>query len=141
MSKKTVVIVREGTWGGITQERKDEDVAMLKRVLETPTVRFKTGEPNKKEEQRADVEIVATTDDARKRLVNRNPLVDVVVFDSAVNISDARALKRERPRLTVVVLTGMIPKDEVLILSRDWLDGGKDSIETMQSVILDTNQG
>ena len=143
LSKKTVVIVREGTWGRLTQEDKDRDVAMHKRVLETPIFRFRIPGllPKGKEEQRADVEIVATTDDARKRLAT-HPKVDVVFFDSAVNIPAARALKLEYPKLTVVVLTGMIPKEEVLILNRDWFNGGeKNGVEMMQYFILDTEQG
>lgn len=140
MSQQIVVIVQEGTWGDVTQAEKDRDAEMFKRVLETPTPRYSLSGGGPREEQRASVEIVPTVDAARQRL-KTYPHVDVLVLNSRSMIPDARAFKREFSRLKVIVITGVIPQEEILLIDRGWLSGGENSIVTMQDIILDTRQG
>lgn len=72
-----------------------------------------------KEIPAAEVETVETVEDARERLSRGG--VDVLVFNSRSQISAARELKRAFPNVPIIVMTGLIPKEEVIIVCKSWL--------------------
>lgn len=112
-----VVFVRQGTWGITTQEEEDGYLEVIKLSVSI----IKNHGPHADMEAAATVETVETSDDARRRLEQGN--VDVLVFNSRSHISAARELKRHFPRVKIVVMTGLIPKEEVIIVHKAWIHG------------------
>ena len=83
------------------------------------------------------MEVLETADAARKRLQQGG--VDKVIFTSRDMLLRARELKGAFPRVEVIVLTGLIPEDEVMIVSKNWL--GSTSLEDAhQRILIDDNQ-
>lgn len=61
---------------------------------------------------------VVNSVEAARGLLN---ITDVVIFVTAGLLSEARRIKQSHPRIRVIVLTGLIPEDEVILLSKLWL--------------------
>jgi hypothetical protein len=70
------------------------------------------------------IEIVSELDGVWNRLYDG----DVLVFLSRALIQSARETKHNHPNVRVVVITGLIPEEEVIILSSEWL-GGVEALE------------
>lgn len=114
---KWVVICTDAHWGTVTKEDYEESAESLRQLIEGLEV-----EQNDKAEKLAIVDIV-DTQAAVKKILRESPLneaVDILIFLSRGAISEARAIKRQYKHLRVVVLTGLIPEDEVVILSKSW---------------------
>ena len=118
MSKKRVVIVSEGEWGKVTPLEYEEQVQQFARTFERATG-YTFSSSSRTELLAESVQVVATAKEASE-LVRANT-VDVVVFISRSMISEARELKKARPRLKVVVLTGLIPDDEIIFVDKTWI--------------------
>ena len=118
MSRKRVVIVSEGEWGKVTPLEYEEQAQQFARTFECVT--GCTFSSSSRTELLAEfVQVVATAKEASE-LVRANA-VDVVVFISRSMISEARELKKARSRLKVVVLTGLIPDDEIIFVDKTWI--------------------
>ena len=118
MSRKRVVIVSEGGWGKVTPLEYEEQAQQFARTFECVT--GCTFSSSSRTELLAEfVQVVATAKEASE-LVRANA-VDVVVFISRSMISEARELKKARSRLKVVVLTGLIPDDEIILVDKMWI--------------------
>lgn len=116
--QRKVLFVREGTWGVATQEDEDRYREMIERIVRE----IKTGGSGAdRDAPVATVETVETAEDAVRRLEQGD--VDVLVFNSRSHVSTARELKKRFPRVKMVVMTGLIPKDEVIIVNKAWIHG------------------
>jgi hypothetical protein len=88
---RIVVMVKEGTWGQVSQEDAHSYLDMVAGLLRKPTREH----PQTKEQVPvAVVEIVDTAEDADRRIANGHPHVDVVVFNSRSMLRTARELNR-----------------------------------------------
>lgn len=129
---KVVLCVREGTWGALPQE---SAVRYLETCIVEPLQRARQRDLDTKEETPAAcVEVMDTLEQAKERLTRGG--VDVLVLNSRSMIGEARSLKKQYPRVQVMVLTGLIPQDEVVLVAKDWLQG-----EGLIKIILHTSQG
>ena len=119
---KRVVFVNEGSWGEAQDSDYDVWVQTIKRVLEgEENTSLKDG--NKKEKV-AKVDIVESLQDALS-IVNRGQ-VDTLVFRTRAMLDKAREVKKNHKHLRVVVFTGLVPDDEVILLQKGW--GGLDLV-------------
>ncbi|MFH1098459.1 MAG: hypothetical protein V1723_00830 [Candidatus Uhrbacteria bacterium] len=128
MEMKRVVIVAHGNWGSM----KDDDYgnwteAMVRVVESARRTDFDTGQ----ELPCATAEVVPTVAVLREQL-GPYSRPDIVIFRTRSMLEEARAIKREHPNVRVVVFTGLIPNDEVIIVSKGWeLDS-----TAIQSIVL-----
>ncbi|MFH1990759.1 MAG: hypothetical protein ABIJ19_02810, partial [Patescibacteria group bacterium] len=95
MRQKKVVIVREGGWGSVKQEQYNETAEGVKRSLER-LARPNSSKPREEEKVFASVEIVSTLEEARKKDLNN---FDIMIFLTRGQIKEARAIKKERPKI------------------------------------------
>ncbi len=116
MRQKNVVIVKEGTYGGVKQEDYDEIAEIVRRVLEGLT---RKNSSNLLEEEKvfASVEVVNTAEDARNKSLNN---LDILIFLTLAKTEVARAIKKERPQTDVIIYTGLIPDDEIIWINKGW---------------------
>ena len=123
MREKKVVIVNEGGWGMVTKKDYDGIVKAIKWMLERAT-----REISGKEEKRAEfVRVVDTTEKALE--VND---VDVLIFNSRSMIPEAREIKKKYQRIKVIVLTALIPDDEIILVDKGWVRS-----QFLQTVVFD----
>lgn len=124
-----VVIVQEGQWGIASRQGGDYDgwEKTLGRAIESA----RREDPVTHEKEKvAEVEF-ATLSDAME-MVSRSR-VDVLVFDSRSMLHHARKVKQAYPKLKVVLFTGLIPEDEVILVSKGWPLG----IDMVRRIILE----
>lgn len=114
-----VFFVREGTWGTVTQVESTRYLEQVAAVVADA----KRRDPNTKEEvARAVVRIIDGVESPEFKQALEYGLVNVLVFNSRSQIELARRFKKQNPRIRVVVLTGLIPDDEIIILHKGWLN-------------------
>ncbi len=123
-----VIIVKEGEWGTLSTKKGDYDswLSILQEAVEDAV---REG-PGGKKEKVATVEVVDTLDEALKKLQNER--IDAIVFKSRGMLNEARKIKQEHRRTRVIVFTGLIPDDEVILIDKGWLLGR----EEIQRIIL-----
>ncbi|OGZ33325.1 MAG: hypothetical protein A3I88_00145 [Candidatus Portnoybacteria bacterium RIFCSPLOWO2_12_FULL_39_9] len=109
---KKVVIVREGQWGLVKKESYEEFIEILKEILE------KAVSPDGKEKI-AEVEVVETSAEALLKL--RMGGIDTLIFISRDKLAEARQIKKVHRRLKVVLFTGLIPEEEIILVDKGWL--------------------
>lgn len=114
--RKRVVFVRQGVWGSMDQAGEDQFRVMIETwVRGVITKDLDTG----KEAAAAEVETVEDVAAARERLSRGG--VDVLVLNSRSQISAARELNHTFPHVRIVVMTGLLPKEEIIIADKGWL--------------------
>lgn len=94
-----VVIVKEGE---LKKGSYDLWVTLLKRMMDGL----------------AEVEVAETFDDAL--VIMGKSEVDALIFISRSMIPRAREIKKERSRLKVVLFSGLIPDDEIILIDKAW---------------------
>lgn len=101
---KRVVIVNAGGRLALSAERGDYDnlVESLQRLING----FESCQGE-----------VVNSVEAARGLLDRT---DVVIFVTAGLLGEARRIKQSHSRIRVIVLTGLVPGDEVIILSKLW---------------------
>lgn len=101
---KNVIIVKEGEYGLMKQSKGDYDdlIASLKRTLK----------------EWAEVEVVETTEKAENSIVKKG--ADSVIFVSRGTLPKAQAIRKKFPEINVFLFTGLVPNDEVILLSKTW---------------------
>ncbi len=107
MARRMVVFIKQGRWGDSTQSDTDWSVDTLLRVLSI--------EPSDKLE----LQIFDTLDEARSVFDSVEPIT--VVFFSRGMAATAAKLKRERSHFKVMVVTGLIPDDQIVWVEKQWL--------------------
>ena len=109
---KNVVIVKAGGRLSLSADKGSYDtiVDSLQRQI---TGMEKFGHPD---EKLATVQVVDSVE-AAKQLLDR---AEVMIFVTAGLLYEARSIKEANPRLRVVVLTGLIPEDEVILVAKQW---------------------
>lgn len=118
--------------GVLTQESADHYIEFC--VIE-PLQRAKRVDLSTKEEMpAARVEVVDTLVQAEERLARGG--VDVVVFNSRSLIGFARDLKKRYRHVMIFVLTGLIPKDEIMLVDKAWV-----RLQMVEDIFLNTQQG
>jgi len=131
MKKQRVVIVNEGAWGEVTKESYDSFVRFIKREIERAMRRYpSSGEEKKRAES---VIVVESTDEAIKRLDMND--VDILIFNSRGMIPEAREIKRKYRRLKVILLTGLIPDDEIILMDKGWIASLGSSV--LKTIVFD----
>lgn len=110
---KKIVIVKEGSWGSLTRQEYENWVDLVKRIMEGAE---EVNPLTHQKEKAAEVEVVETLSDALKQLGT----TDILVFVTRGMLSEARKVKRGHPRVKVVLFTGLIPDDEVILVSKRW---------------------
>ena len=123
MREKRVVIVDEGRWGMATKKDYDGVVRTIKWMLERATKKI-FGQ----EKKRAGFVKVVDTTEMVLEMIKSND-VDVLIFNSRSMISEAREIKRKYRHLKVIVLTGLIPDDEIILVDKGWI--GSQFLETV----------
>lgn len=78
----------------------------------------------------AEVEVMETANDALRLIMGEK--IDVLVFISRGMMTKARKIKKEYPKLKIVLFTGLIPDEEIILVSKGWLLGVKET----QRIIL-----
>jgi len=129
METMRVVIVAQGSFG--IMEDRDYDIWMQTMVRLIGTLR-RTDRDTKQEVPAAIVEVVPTVDALHEKLRDF-PRPSVVIFRTRDMIPEARALRRENHDVRVIVFTGLIPDDEVVIVSKAWALSG----DALRSVICE----
>jgi DNA-binding NarL/FixJ family response regulator len=114
---KRVFIVREGIQGKVKREDADNVLKTAKRLLESVQLL----KPGTNENVPFSVEVVETAQEI-ERLPYPRP--HVVIFNSRSMIAAARRLKKRMPTTKVIVMTRLVPKDEVLFVAKNWLASG-----------------
>jgi DNA-binding NarL/FixJ family response regulator len=128
MKRQRVLIVNEGGWGGVEKETYNSIVHSIKQLLEKATKKdYHSG----KEKKRAKfVTVVGSIEEAMEKV--RMGDVDVLIFNSSSMIFEARKIKKEYRQLKVIVLTGLLPDDELILLNKAWIfSPGKSILETV----------
>ena len=131
MEQKRVLLVNEGSWGSVKREEYDTFINSLNRLLEKATEEdYRSGEKRKRAES---VAVAASTEEAVEEVKKNH--VDVLIFNSRSMIPAAREIKRQYRRLKVIVLTGLIPDDEVILMDKGWISslGGK----VLEEIVFD----
>ena len=123
MREKRVVIVDEGRWGMAIKKDYDGVVKAIKWMLERATKKIFG-----KEGKRAGFVKVVDTTEMVLEMIKSND-VDVLIFNSRSMISEAREIKRKYRHLKVIVLTGLIPDDEIILVDKGWI--GSQFLETV----------
>lgn len=72
---------------------------------------------------RPDPRIPHTQDPRLHESIGRHDIATTVIFNSRSNLDVARAFKNERryKNVLVIVMTGLVPEDEVVILDKAWI--------------------
>ena len=117
MAKKEVVIVSQGEWGIARKSTYENLVSML--VLDLEGITEKVGE---REEKAVNITVVDSIDEALRIMGNKT--IDFLIFISRSMIPRAREVKKLHPDIGIVVLTGLIPDDEIIIIDKGWIVSG-----------------
>lgn len=115
---KRVIIILEGQWGTQEKGHYKQYAEAIKRTIEGIKRRESRG-PDEEEIQVAEVEIIDTYRQVRERIIKTN--IDILIFLSRSMISKAKNVKKLWPSKDVLVLTGLIPEDEIIILNKTWV--------------------
>lgn len=131
MGTKKVIFVNEGGWGDFSASNGDYDkiIASFSKKLEKMT---QPAAVVSEREKVATAVTVKSTDEAIQMMEQED--IDSLVFFSRSMISKAREVKKSYPRTRVVVFTGLIPDDEVIIASKGWI--GLDSDALFKEIIV-----
>ncbi|OGC47426.1 hypothetical protein A2713_02330 [candidate division WWE3 bacterium RIFCSPHIGHO2_01_FULL_35_17] len=113
---RKVIIVQEGQWGIVTKKNYDEFIKILKKIVENAV------DGNK--ERIAEVEVVETSAEALTRLEMKR--IDTLIFISRDMLAEAKKIKKVHHRLKVVLFTGLIPEEEVILVDKGWLFSSKE---------------
>lgn len=112
--EKRVLAVLEGTWGGISQEDAkgflEQTMAALKRHG------LKAG-------VNVSIAFAETLAELQAQLHRGGPW-DLVVFNSRGVLDEAKRLQRQFPRIQMVLLTGLVPDGELMILPKSFIGDG-----------------
>lgn len=113
---KTVVIVNAGGWGALSAEKGSYDhfVELLREIVDAATVGV-----HGRDEKAAEVHVVRSVGEALEQLDGR--AVQALVFVTRGMLDEARRIKHQRPKIRVVVLTGNIPDDDVIVVNKLWV--------------------
>jgi len=114
-----VIIVKEGHWGDLRQEKGDYDdtVDLLREVL-NEAERIKDGTYYEKEKA-AEVLVVSSLAEGLKKVTHPESGC-TLVFVTRGMLREAERVKGEHPYLRVVLFTGLFPReDHVIILQND----------------------
>jgi hypothetical protein len=125
MGTKKVIFVNAGGYGDVSASKGDYDkiIASFSEELEGMTQLATVGEGREKV---ATTITVKNTDEAIALIKGGGD--HSLVFLSRSMIPKAREVKRSYPKIRVVVFTGLIPDDEVIIVSKGWV--GSSDLET-----------
>jgi hypothetical protein len=109
---KKVVIVNAGGRGKLSAAEGSYDtIAMgLKRWFEEAESPIKPGT------KIVEAVVVSSMEEAMEKFGT-----EVLVFLTAGMLEEARKFKRSHKDIKVIVLTGLIPEDEVIIVDKNWL--------------------
>lgn len=117
MAGKRVVIVKEGIWGLMGGDDYDSWIESVVNSLNRATKKDAySGEETKMAES---VEVVATLKEAE--VLIRESRVDILILKSRSMIQGAREIKAENPRLKVILFTGKVPDEEIIIANKGWI--------------------
>ncbi len=130
MGTKKVIFVNTGGWGDLSASKGDYDsiIALFSRELEKMTQPASVGSGREKV---ATAITVKSTDEAIQMMQKQD--IDSLIFLSRGMISKAREVKKSHPRIRVVVFTGLIPDDEVIIADKGWISS---DFETLLKQII-----
>ena len=111
-----VVIVNAGGRMQLSAEAGDYDqtVDFLVRTL----TGLKSVTPP--ERNRAEAKVVTSVEDADMEL--QHGRVDVLIFMTLGLRHEAERIKTQYPKVKVIVLTGLLPDDEVVLVDKSWLN-------------------
>ena len=93
-----------------------ESLAELLSILEP--VSLSTSEPTRK---LAEVKVVTSLEEAEVEV--KEGRADLLIFVTIGLCYEAERIKKEHPELKVVVLTASLPKDQVIYVDKEWVDG------------------
>jgi hypothetical protein len=112
--KRNVVLVKQGGWGQVTKSEYDDFINFLKRQIEKNYAKGTTHDE-------INFEIVDDLASIEDRLSTLND-IDTLIFISRSEIDNARKIKKQYSHIkNVIVLTGLIPDEEILIIEKTWL--------------------
>ena len=117
MARKKGVIVSQGEWGIARKSTYENLVSML--VLDLEGITEKVGA---REEKAVNITVVDSTDEALRMIEKET--IDFLIFISRSMIPRAREVKKLHPDIGIVVLTGLIPDDEIIIIDKGWIVSG-----------------
>ncbi len=112
--KKRVVLINEGSWGSVSSEsyrRLLESIRGLMKMLKSPDGKNDLAEAE-----------ICELKEAEKK-IKEGETVDFLIFNSRGMLDVARRIKKEYPQLKVVVLTGLLPEEEVILIDKNWISG------------------
>jgi len=112
--KRRVVLINEGSWGSVSPES-------YRRLLESIRNSMKMLKSPDGKNDLAEAEICELKEAEKK--IKEGETVDFLIFNSRGMLDVARRIKKEYPRLKVVVLTGLLPEEEVILIDKNWISG------------------
>ena len=110
---RNIVLVKQGGWGQVTKPEYEDFISYMKRNIE-------------KIESNIEIkfDVVDSLDDIKDRLTVLND-IHTLIFISRSEIETARKIRKQYSHINnVIVLTGLIPDDEILIIEKPWLTEG-----------------
>lgn len=108
-----VVIVAEGGYGGLDDLDYLKFIDVLIRQLTDTTPEFS-------HEPVLDVKVAVHTNEALEQLGG----MGTIVFISGSMLGEAKRVKAQHPSVEVVLFTGLMPDNEVILIDKAWfLDG------------------
>ncbi len=118
-----VVIVNAGEYGDLSAAKGSYDsfARGLKATIEELTERVQN-----EIRPAALVEVIQSLDQ-----ITPGRSVDVLIFVSRSMLEESRRFKHQHPRTTVIVLTGLVSDDEVIILDKLWLAFPEDMLRNL----------
>ncbi len=129
---KHVLIINGEGWGSTTKESYDEWINLINENLEE-----KVDNPDDSDGEKIQLATVDVVDGLEKMYkILKTDSVDVIIFMSRSMITTARKLNNEYPSVSVFVTTGLMPKDEIVLVDKYWL-----SHEFIRNIFLGTDFG
>lgn len=116
MSDRKHILLVQGTWGGLSRETADQymEVCLVRPLQEQKRQDPRSGELEPANEVMiCDKETTAELDGVIQEF---QP--ELVIFNSRSHCELAHAFKKNHPNIIVVVVTGLVPKDEIIVLDK-----------------------
>lgn len=109
-SQARVLAVLEGTWGLVTQA---EAASLVRTIMES------LQSHGRQHEVEVTVDFAETLAEVPTLLAQTR--YGLVVFNSRGILDQARAIKAKFPRTKMALMTGVIPREELVIVNKAWL--------------------
>ncbi|KKT25252.1 MAG: hypothetical protein UW11_C0031G0005 [Parcubacteria group bacterium GW2011_GWA2_43_9b] len=122
MSGGRLAFVSEGGYGMVTQAEYDD----IAESMVSSYQRLKKADTEEK--IFTSVEVISSVEEAERKV--RRGEINILVFLTRGQVQNARRIKTAYPYVKVAILTGLIPDDEIIWVSKAW------QLETIRDIFI-----